>query len=90
MPSEGFDLLIKVSDEDKPGDFDDRLGEAVYNVNELPPTASDGQPGESQVHVLKIKKRKASQRVYAATYLVAWCHRDFKKQRGRVILFSHV
>jgi hypothetical protein len=82
--------LIKIFDEDKPGDFDDRLGEAVYNVNQLPPTTSDGKPGESKVEVLKIKKRKASRRAYAATYLVAWCHRDFKKQRGRVIPRSDV
>ena len=90
IPAEGFELLIKIFDEDKPGDFDDRLGEAVYNVCQLPPTASDGKPGESKVEVLKIKKRKASRRAYAATYLVAWCHRDFKKQRGRVIPLSGV
>jgi len=89
IPAEGFELLIKIYDEDKPGDFDDRLGEAIYDARELPPAGSDGKGGETQEHVLKIKKRKASRRAYAATYLVAWCNQDFKKQRGRVIPRVH-
>lgn len=84
IPAQGFELLIKISDEDKPGDFDDRLGEAIYDAKELPPVGSDGKPGEAKEFVLKIKKRKASRRAYAATYFIAWCNRDFKKQRGRV------
>ena len=84
IPAEGFELLIKIFDEDKPGNFDDRLGEAIHDAKELPPVASNGKTGEAQELVLKIKKRKASRRAYAATYLVAWCNKDFKKQRGRV------
>ena len=84
IPVEGFDLEIKVTDEDKPGNLDDRLGVAEFSVTKLPSAAQDGKAGEAQEHVLKIKKRKARRRAYAATYLVAWCNGDFKKQRGRV------
>jgi hypothetical protein len=84
MPPEGFDLRIKICDEDKPGDFDDRLGVAELSVAELPPAGADGKSGEVHKHVLKIMKRKASRRAYTATYLIALCNRDFTKQRGRV------
>jgi Ca2+-dependent lipid-binding protein len=90
IPAEGFDLKIKLYDEDRPGDRDDRLGVAAYSVRKLPPAASDGKPGEEEEHELKIQKKKASKRVYALTYLVAWCHADFKKQRGRVFPCSNV
>jgi Ca2+-dependent lipid-binding protein len=83
IPAEGFTLQIKIYDEDKPGDKDDRLGVVEFDLNQLPST-SDGKPGEEQEYVLKIKKRKASRRAYALTYLGAWCHGDFHKQRGRV------
>jgi len=84
MPPEGFDLEVRVMDEDKPGDFDDRLGIAYLSVSQLPPGGQDGAAGAPTEHTLKIKKRKASREAYIATYLVAWCHGDFKKQRGRV------
>lgn len=84
IPEEGFDLKIKLYDEDKPGDWDDKLGVAEVSVRKLPSAASDGKPGEEEEHELKIQKKRASKRVYALTYLVAWCHADFKKQRGRV------
>jgi Ca2+-dependent lipid-binding protein len=84
IPAEGFNLKIKIYDEDKPGDFDDRLGVAELLVRELPPASSDGKPGQEHEHELKLQKKKASKRVYVLTYLVAWCHADFKKQRGRV------
>jgi hypothetical protein len=86
IPLEGFDLEIQIKDKDKPGHFDDRLGVAELSVTELPSAAEGGKPGEIQEYVLKIKKRKASQKAYAATYLAAWCAGDFKKQRGRVSL----
>lgn len=92
MPSEGFKLRIKIYDEDKPGDKDDRLGIAEFDLGSLPGRA-DGKPGEVEEHVLKIQKRKASRRAYALTYLGAWCHGDFTKQRGRVtsiITISHI
>jgi hypothetical protein len=73
-------------DEDKPGDFDDRLGMASFSVTRLPPEGPDGQSGESEEYTLKVKKRKASTRAYAATYAAALCNRDFKKQRARVVL----
>ena len=86
MPLEGFDLVLKLFDEDKPRDLDNGLGIAELSVNEnLPPTGEDGKPGEPRMHELKIKKRKANRQTYAATYLVAWCNRDFKRQRGRVL-----
>ena len=87
IPIEGFDMKIKIYDEDKPGEFGDRLGVADFSVSKLPSAAVDGNAGEAQEFELKIKKRKASRRAYAATYLVAWCNRDFKKQRGRVTAF---
>src|SRR5208282_5128370 len=87
IPVEGFDTEIKIYDERKLGDFDDRLGVADFSVTKLPSAAADGKPGEVQEFELKIKKRKASRKAYAATYLVAWCNRDFKKQRGRVTNF---
>ena len=87
IPAEGFDLKIKIWDEDKPGDWDDRLGIADLAVPRLPePGDQEGKGGEEREYTLKIKKRKASKRAYALTYLVAWCHRDFKKQRGRVLV----
>lgn len=86
VPADGFDLKIKIYDEDKPGDLDDKLGVATLSVSKLPPMTSDGKPGQVDEHVLKIQKRKASRRAYASTYLVAWCHQDFKKQRGRVTI----
>lgn len=86
IPNEGFDLEITIKDENKPGEFDDRLGVAEYSVTSLPTAAEEGKAGEAEEHVLKIKKRKASRRAYALTYLVAWCDGDFKKQRGRVAL----
>jgi len=84
IPKEGFDLTIKIYDEDKPGDRDDRLGVAEFSIHELPPAGGEDKPGEQIDHELKIKKRKASRRAYAITYCVAWCNRDFKNQRGRV------
>jgi hypothetical protein len=87
IPIEGFDMEIKIYDEDKPRKVDGRLGVADFSVSKLPSAATDGKPGEPQEFELKIKKRKASRRAYAATYLVAWCNRDFKKQRGRVTNF---
>jgi len=84
IPAEGFEMLIKIFDEDKAGKFDDRLGEAIHDAKGLPPATSDGKAGDVQEFVLKIKKRKASRRAYATTYLVAWCNKDFRKQRGRV------
>ena len=77
-------MQINIYDEDKPGDFDDRLGVADFSVTKLPSAAADGKPGEAQEFELKMKKRKASRKAYPATYLVVWCNRDFKKQRGRV------
>lgn len=80
-------MRIKIYDEDKPGDWDDRLGIADLAVNQLPSVGSGaGKGGEEKEYVLKIQKRKASKRAYALTYMVAWCHKDFKKQRGRVTL----
>jgi Ca2+-dependent lipid-binding protein len=91
IPPEGFDLRIKIYDEDKPGDWDDRLGIAELAVNQLPSTGSgEGNGGEEKEYVLKIQKRKASKRAYALTYLVSWCHGDFKKQRGRVSPISNI
>jgi hypothetical protein len=84
MPIEGFDLRIKIYDEDKPGDRDVRLGVAELSLPRLPPANPEGGRGDPQVYVLKIMKRKASRRAYATTYLVAWCSGDFNKQRGRV------
>ena len=86
IPQAGFELIVKIYDEDKPGDCDDRLGIAEFSTNKLPPagTSATESEGEAQEFVLKIKKRKASRRAYATTYLVAWCNADFKKQRGRV------
>ena len=83
IPVEGFTLKLKIYDEDKPGDTDDRLGIAELDLNNLRPT-SDGKAGEEQEFLLKIKKRKASRRAYILTYLGAWCRGDFNKQRGRV------
>src|SRR6202022_4723116 len=80
IPPDGFDLKIKVSEEDP----DDKLGVANLLVPKLPEAAPDGTPGEVEERVLKIEKRKASRRVYATTYLVAWCDMVFKKKRGRV------
>jgi hypothetical protein len=87
IPIEGFDMEITIYDENKPWDCDNRLGVADFSVNKLPSATADGKPGEAQEFELKIKKRKASRRAYAATYLVAWYNRDFKKQRGRVTQF---
>jgi hypothetical protein len=87
IPSEGFDLEIKVLDEDKPGDFDDKLGVARLPMPRLPSPSSDGKPGEPEEFTLKIEKRKASKRAYAATYVISWCNKDFKKQRGRVSVY---
>lgn len=84
IPAEGFDLKIKIYDEDKPGDWDDRLGIADLAVDRLPSVGQGEEKGEEKEYVLKIQKRKGSKRAYALTYLVAWCHQDFKKQRGRV------
>ena len=86
IPQAGFDLIVKIYDEDKPGDFDDRLGIAEFSMDNLPSagTSENESDGQAQEFVLKIKKRKASRRAYATTYLVAWCNADFKKQRGRV------
>jgi len=84
MPPEGFDLEVGVMDEYKPGDFDDRLGIAYLSITQLPLGGQDGGAGKPMEYILKIKKRKASRKAYIATYLVAWCHRDFTKQRGRV------
>ena len=86
IPLEGFDLEIKIKDEDKPGHFDDGLGGAELSVTELPSAAEGGKAGEVEEYILKIKKRKASQKAFAATYIAAWCGGDFKKQRGRVSL----
>lgn len=88
IPAEGFDLRIKIYNEGIQGECNERLGIADFSMSVLPPVVDDGMPGEPQEHVLKIKKRKASQRAYAATYLVAWCNWDFTKQRGRVTSFS--
>jgi C2 domain len=84
IPPEGFELEVKIMDEDKPGDFDDRLGVAYLSVTQLPTGSNDGGAGESQEYTVKVMKRKASRRAYAATYISAWCSGDFKKQRGRV------
>ena len=84
IPPDGFDLEVKIMDEDKPGDFDDRLGIAYLSVPQLPSASGDGGAGELQEYTLKVKKRKASRRAYASTYISAWCSGDFKKQRGRV------
>lgn len=88
IPAEGFDLKIKIYDEDKPGDWDDRLGVAELVVDKLPTAGvwEKTSAGEEIQYTLKVQKRKASKRAYALTYLVAWCHQDFKKQRGRVSL----
>lgn len=91
IPVEGFDLEIKVKNEDRPGDFDDRLGVAEFSITKLPSATENGEAGEeAEENVLKIKKRKASRRAYAATYIVAWCNGDFKKQRGRVNIFRMI
>jgi hypothetical protein len=71
-------------DEDMPGNFDNRLGIAYLAVTQLPSGDNDGTAGKAQEYTIKVKKRKASRRAYAATYVSAWCNRDFKKQRGRV------
>ena len=85
MPPEGFDLEIKIFDEGKFGEINDRLGVAEISVDKLSPPQPPGEkPREIYEHELKIKKRKARKRAYAATYLVAWCNQDFTKQRGRV------
>jgi hypothetical protein len=55
-------------------------------VDKLPSAGAEEGNEEEKEYELKIQKRKASKRAYALTYLVAWCHQDFKKQRGRVFL----
>lgn len=84
IPPEGFELQVKILDEDKPGDYDDGLGVASLSVTQLPSGSNDGGAGEAREYTVKIMKRKASRRAYAATYISAWCSGDFKKQRGRV------
>jgi len=62
--------IWKLKSKDRPENLD---GVAECSVTKLPSAAQDGKAGEAQEHVLEIKKRKARQRAYAATYLVVWC-----------------
>lgn len=79
VPASGFELKCRLYDED-PADHDDRLGVATIEVNSMQPD----WPGIKE-QPFKVKKRKASKRVYFFREIAALTspHRD---REARVIV----